>query len=102
MSRDVERYTASTDRPGVTYGPAVGTDGYVLAVTTDDGRVEIVFPERPMYSLWTEVKGVPWPDRDRTSERDRMIRQVVHASNGADEEMLRNALEALGVPEDER
>ena len=95
-----DRFVADTERPSVSYGPRSDTlgDGYVLSVSTaDDGRVEIVFDDQPMYDLWTEVKGVPWPEREQYDRKDRLVRQVVHAANGADEASLKDALEALGV-----
>jgi len=71
----------------------------VLALTTEsDGRVEIVLDERPMYNLWIETRGVPWPDADHHDEtEERLARQVIHAVQGADKGMLRDALDALGV-----
>lgn len=96
--RNTERYVVDDERPAVSYGPSRHTDGeaWVLSLSTGDERVEIVLDERPMYDLWVEVRGVPWPDRDDSTE-DRLVRQLVHAANGADEAMLRDALEALGV-----
>lgn len=85
----------------MSYGPVWdGTDEpdqWVLRLTTIDGeRVEIVLDDHPMYELWTEVRGVPWPRSD-SNQKDRMVRQVVHAANDADEQMLQDALDALGV-----
>jgi len=93
-----ERYRVGGERPSVSYGPANGEE-WVLAVTTEaEGRVEIVLDEAMMYELWTEVRNVPWPDASHhTEERSRLVRQLVHAANGADEAMLRDALETLGV-----
>ncbi|WP_256288804.1 hypothetical protein [Halobellus inordinatus] len=81
---------------GIVYGPAVDAEGYVLAIGTDERRVEIELDEDAMYTLWTEVKGTPWPEPDRMAEKDRLVRQVLHAANGADEEGLREALRVLG------
>ncbi|SNZ06088.1 hypothetical protein SAMN06269185_1042 [Natronoarchaeum philippinense] len=93
-----DRYRVTGDRPAISYGPRPRGEGYTLALTTDDGgRVEISLDERAMYELWVEVRGVPWPSPRRTTETDRMIRQLVHRANGADEEMLRRALDAMGV-----
>jgi len=94
-----ERFRVDDDRPSISYGPT-GTEGeWVLAVTTESGgRVEIVLDEQPMYDLWVETRGVPWPDADHHDEtEERLARQVIHAVQGADKEMLRDALEALGV-----
>lgn len=98
MARDVARYVVDADRPAVSYGPSRHTDGeaWVLSLSTGDERVELVLDERPMYDLWVEVRGAPWPDDDRGHE-DRLVRQLVHAANDADAEMLEDALEALGV-----
>ena len=100
MGRDVTRYHVRDDVPVVSYGPTEIPDTWVLTVTTEDaGHVEIVVPEVPMHELWTEVKDTPWPSPDHiTTERERLLRQLVHYANGADEEMLRAALEELGVP----
>lgn len=98
MGRDTERYVVDADRPAISYGPSRHTDGeaWVLSLSTGDERVEIVLDERPMYDLWVETRGAPWPGRDRGPE-DRLVRQLVHAANDADEEMLEDALEALEV-----
>lgn len=97
--RTLTRYRAGGPHPSVSYGPVGDGDEWVLAVTTEsEGRVEIVLGERLMYDLWTEVRNVPWPNAaHHTEERGRLVRQVVHAANDAGEEMLRDALEALGV-----
>jgi len=97
--RSIARYRIGGPHPSVSYGPAGDGEEWVLAVTTEsEGRVEIVLDERRMYELWTEVHNVPWPEASHhTEERSRLVRQVVHAANGADEAMLRDALEALGV-----
>jgi len=99
VTRDADRYVvdAAEVGQGVTYGPSVrhDGDGYVLTVTTDEGRLEVVFPEEAMYTLWTEVRGVPWPERD-VGDDDRLVRQLVHLANGADEESLREAIWVLG------
>jgi hypothetical protein len=80
----------------ITYGPAVDAEGYVLAIGTADRRVEIELDEDAMYTLWTEVKGTPWPEPDHIGEKDRLVRQVLHAANGAGRESLREALRVLG------
>ena len=91
-----ERYEVPETRPAVSYGPVPDSDQWVLSVSTIVGeRVEIVVGEQAMYDLWIEVRGVPWPTGDRKG--DRLVRQVVHAANGADNEMLEDALAALGV-----
>ena len=91
-----ERFEVPESRPAVSYGPVPDSDQWVLSVSTTDGeRVEIVVGERAMYDLWIEVRGVPWPSGDRKD--DRLVRQLVHAANGADNEMLEDALAALGV-----
>ncbi|WP_135304096.1 hypothetical protein [Haloarcula amylovorans] len=101
MANKRTRFVASSERPSVTYGPTVDApeDAYVLAVTTkSEGRIEVKFDTAAMYDLWTEVKGTPWPERDlETGQKDRLVRQVLHAANGADEEMLREALDVLGA-----
>lgn len=97
MSRpDVERYVVDADRVGlgVTYGPAYDVDGYVLTTITDDGRVELVFPEKAMYTLWTEVRATPWPDH-RDDECDRRVRQLVQLANDSSGERLDEALAVL-------
>ena len=98
MARETERYVIDCDRPAVSYGPSRHTadEEWVLSLSTGDERVELVLDERPMYDLWVEVRGAPWPDDDRGHE-DRLVRQLVHAANDADEGMLRDALESLGV-----
>ena len=98
MGRERTRYVVDDDRPAISYGPSRHTDGdaWVLSLLTGDERVEVVLDERPMYDLWVEVRGAPWPNDDRGHE-DRLVRQLVHAANHADEAMLRDALEALGV-----
>jgi hypothetical protein len=65
-------------------------------VTAAEGRVEIVLPPEAMYTLWTEVRGVPWPEPDHVGVEDRLVRQLLHAANGADEEGLREAIRVLG------
>jgi hypothetical protein len=95
-----EEHTVSEEPPRLSYGPTLeNQDGvYVLGVTTDaDERVDVVFGRQAMYRLWTEVKDRPWPDPSHhDAERDRLVRQVVHLANGADEEMLREAIAVLG------
>lgn len=99
MTRDAQRFVVDVDDvgQGVTYGPSVrhDGDGYVLTVTAAEDRVEIVLPPEAMYTLWTEVRGVPWPERDAGVE-DRLVRQLVHYTNGADEASLREAIRVLG------
>ena len=91
-----ERFEVAESRPAVSYGPVPDSDRWVLGLsTTDSERVEILVGERAMYDLWIEVRGVPWPSGDRKD--DRLIRQLVHAANGANDEMLEDALRALGV-----
>lgn len=90
-------YFVDDDRPAVSYGPKPsGGDRWVLAFTAEGERVELELGEQTMYELWIEVRGVPWPD---ANEHDRLVRQVLHAANSADREMLEDALEALGVGE---
>jgi len=90
-------YRTDDSRPSVSYGPgSLEEDGWVLSINCEEERVEVTLDEESMYHLWVEVRGVPWPSReDRT--KDRLVRQVVDRANGADEEMLRDALEASGV-----
>jgi len=100
--RQVDRYRTDDSRPSVSYGPATETNVWVLAITCQDSRVEVELDEESMYELWVEVRGVPWPDpelpgEESRREQDRLVRQLVHAANGADTEMLEDALEALGV-----
>ena len=90
-----DRYAVS-GADGIVYGPAFDSEGYVLLVATEERRVEIELDEDAMYTLWTEVKGVPWPEPDEMARKDRLVRQVLHAANGADEESLREALGVLG------
>jgi len=90
-----DRYAVS-GADGIVYGPAFDSEGYVLLVATEERRVEIELDEHAMYTLWTEVKGVLWPEPDDMGEKDRLVRQVLHAANGADEESLREALGVLG------
>jgi len=94
-----ERFVAEDRMPGaISYGPAgADTSAWVLSVSCGDERVEIEVPERVMYELWTEVRGVPSPQPAAPDQHDRLVRQLVHAANGADEEMLQEALVALGV-----
>jgi len=92
---ETDRIRVSNSR-GIVYGPAVDAAGYVLTVATDERRLELELDEDAMYTLWTEVKGVPWPEPDHMGEKDRLVRQVLHAANGADEESLRDALRVLG------
>jgi len=100
--RQVQRHRTDDSRPSVSYGPVPDSNSWVLAITCRDGRVEVELDEESMYELWIEVRGVPWPDPEipgdeSRREQDRLVRQVVHAANGADVEMLEDALEALGV-----
>ena len=99
MPSETERYVVDRGRPAVSYGPSRHTDGtaWVLSLSTGDERIEIVLGERPMYDLWVEVRGAPWPEPPEYGREDRLARQVVHAVNDADAEMLEDALEALGV-----
>lgn len=93
-------YFVDDERPAVSYGPKPRDgDRWVLAFSAEGERVELELGEQAMYDLWIEVRGVPWPNANKY---DRLVRQVVHAANGADREMLEDALEALGVPAYER
>ena len=96
--RNVESRVVDAERPltGVTYGPAVDADGYVLTLITANGPLEVEFNEEAMYLLWTEVRGTPWPDPPTPSESDLLVKRLVELANGADEEMLRAAIRALG------
>lgn len=99
MARDRTRYVVDDDRPAISYGPSRQTpdEQWVLSLSTGDERVELVLNERPMYDLWVEVRGAPWPEPEEYTAEDRLVRQLVHAANDADEEMLHDALDALGV-----
>ncbi|WP_218927081.1 hypothetical protein [Halosimplex pelagicum] len=94
-----ERFIAEDRLPGgVSYGPAgANTSAWLLSISCDDERLEVEIPEKAMYELWVEVRGVPSPQSEFPDQNDRLVRQLVHAANGADEETLRDALEALGV-----
>ena len=96
--RDVERRVVDAERvlTGVTYGPATDADGYVLTLITADGPLEVEFDEEAMYLLWTEVRATPWPDPPTPRENDLLVKRLVELANGADEEMLREAIRALG------
>ena len=95
---DIESRVVDAERPltGVTYGPAVDADGYVLTLITANGPLEVEFNEEAMYLLWTEVRGTPWPDPPPPSETDLLVKRLVELANGADEEMLKEAIRALG------
>ena len=95
---NIERRLVDAERPltGVTYGPTVDDDGYVLTLITADGPLEVEFDEEAMYLLWTEVRGTPWPDPPTPTESDLLVKRLVELANGADEEMLRDAIRALG------
>ncbi|ELZ30118.1 hypothetical protein [Halorubrum distributum] len=95
---DIERRVVDAERPltGVTYGPTVDDDGYVLTLITAEGPLEVEFDEEAMYLLWTEVKGTPWLDPPTSTERDLLAKRLVELANGADEEMLKDAIRALG------
>ncbi|ELZ56534.1 MULTISPECIES: hypothetical protein [Halorubrum] len=95
---NIERRVVDAERPltGVTYGPTVDDDGYVLTLITADGPLEVEFDEESMYLLWTEVKGTPWPDPPTSTERDLLVKRLVELANGADEKMLREAIRVLG------
>ena len=98
MSRpDAERYTvdAAPVGLGVTYGPAGGADGYRLTTLTDDGRVEIVFPEPAMYTLWTEVRHTPWPDHSVNDDRDVRLDHLLQLAIDASDERLEEAVAVL-------
>ena len=99
MAREVSRYVVDDDRPAVSYGPSQHTEGrsWVLSLSTGEERVELVLDERPMYDLWVEVRGAPWPVPPEYGREDRLVRQLIHAANDADVEMLEEALDALGV-----
>ena len=95
---NVERRVVDAERPltGVTYGPAVDADGYVLTLITADGPLEVEFDKEAMYLLWTEVRGTPWPEPETLTESDPLVKRLVELANGADEEMLKDAIRALG------
>jgi hypothetical protein len=96
--RDIHEYQIHDDQPIVSYGPSVDAAGWVIAFTTESGRVEIQLDDESMYQLWVETRNVPWPNRAVEGERrDRLVRRVVHAANDADAEMLEDALAALGA-----
>lgn len=99
--RDIHEYRVAEDRPAISYGPDPYREGaWCLAATTGEERVELLLNEQAMYQLWTETKGVPWPSQDREGQaKDRLVRQVLHAANNADAEMLRDALAVLGDPD---
>lgn len=81
----------------VSYGPSSRADAaFVLRVGTEDGTVELHLDEDEMYELWTEVQHTPWPDTlDEQEEAGRLRQRLVDLAMGADEEMLRDALNAL-------
>ncbi|WP_436924901.1 hypothetical protein [Halosimplex amylolyticum] len=90
-------FRTDNTRPSVSYGPgSIESENWALSINCEEERVDITLDEESMYHLWVEVRGVPWPSRENRTE-DRLVRQVVHAANGADEEMLRDALEVLGM-----
>lgn len=97
FGRGIERRVVDAERvlTGITYGPAVDADGYVLTLNTAD-PLEVEFDEEAMYLLWTEVRGTPWPDAPTPRENDLLVKRLVELANGADEEMLRAAIRALG------
>lgn len=97
-----ERFLSEDRLPGaVSYGPVGSeTSAWVLSISCEDERLEVEIPEKAMYELWVEVRGVPSPQPAYPDQHDRLVRQLVHAANGADEEMLRDALETLGVKHD--
>ena len=81
---------------GVTYGPASSVDdSWTLLFITNDGRLEVLLDEPAMYTLWTEVRGVPFPNRDDGLEKDRLVRRLVELANGGDVEMLRRAVRVM-------
>jgi len=93
--RDVQTFEVAEDRPAISYGPDPYRDAaWTLAATTGEERVELLLGEQAMYQLWTEVQNVPRPRFD--DENGRLVRQLVHLANGADESMLRDALAVLG------
>ncbi|PSQ06640.1 hypothetical protein BRC92_00275 [Halobacteriales archaeon QS_4_69_31] len=97
-ARDIHEYQIHDGRPTVSYGPSVDGAGWVIAFTTQAGRVEIQLDDESMYQLWVETRNVPWPNRAVEGERrNRLVRRVVHAANDADAEMLEDALAALGA-----
>jgi len=102
MGRDADTYVVDREQPAVSYGPSRNTldDEWVLSLSTDEGeRIELILGTGPMYELWVEVRGAPWPEPEEYTAEDRLVRQLVHAANDANEEMLRDALAALGVGE---
>lgn len=96
--RGVEHRIVEADHvgTGVTYGPAMDADGYVLTLITAEGPLEAELGKAAMYTLWTEVRGTPWPEPDHPSEADMLVRRLVDLANGADVERLRAAIRALG------
>lgn len=98
VCKGASQFTARDDQKIVSYGPRSGfEDGYVLDVVTQEhGKVTIEFPEEAMYGLWTEVQHTPWPDRTEEQEEAGELRQkLVDLAQGADADMLRDALDAL-------
>ncbi|WP_435147195.1 hypothetical protein [Halobaculum sp. P14] len=94
--RDATTYSVAEART-VAYGP-LGFEGapWVLRFQTETaGRVSVRFDETAMYELWTEVHNVPWPG-GRPETRSDLQREVVALAEGADEEMLQDAVAALG------
>jgi len=96
--RNIERRVVGAERPhtAVTYGPSVDGDGYILTFTTADGPLEVECDEVAMHLLWTEVRGTPCPDPPTPTEADLLVKRIVQLANGADEEMLKEAIRALG------
>lgn len=93
--------TAPDDTDCVLYGPLSVTDGdwidtWVLTITTESGCVEIELPPGAMYSLWREVRGVPWPEaHTEDRERHRLVRELVRRGNDASLQMLSDAVQVL-------
>lgn len=88
----------------ISYGPSSREDAaFVLRVGTGDGTVEIHLDDDEMYELWTEVQHTPWPDRSQEQEEAGELRQeLVDRAMGADEETLRDALDAMDPHWEER
>jgi hypothetical protein len=63
--------------------------------TTADGPLEVECDEEAMYLLWTKVRGTPWPDPPTPTETAPLVKRIVELANGADEEMLKEAIRAL-------
>ncbi len=93
--------TAPDDTDCVTYGPVSVADGdwidtWMLTVTTESGCVEVELPRGAMYSLWREVRGVPWPEaQTENRERHRFVQELVRRGNDASLQLLSDAVQVL-------